>query len=61
LTPESIVSLLEKLKKGEPVKVGPQTGTRKNCDGPLGKTSLFEAPPGPTVTNPRFPAAAGSV
>ena len=58
LTPESVVSLLEKLKKGEHVKVGPQTGTRRNCEGPNGKTSLFEPPTGPTATNPKLPAAA---
>lgn len=41
LTPENIVELLEKLKKGEPVKKGPQTH-RKNCEGPQGRTSLKE-------------------
>jgi len=58
LTPESTVALLEKLKKGQPVKVGPQTGKRKNCDGPQGKTTLFENPPGPIATNPRLPPVA---
>jgi len=57
LTPESMVALLDKLKKGEPVKVGPQTGTRRNCDGPQGKTTLFETPLGPTATNTQLPPA----
>ena len=47
LTPESTVALLETLKAGKTPKVGPQTGGRKNCEGPQGKTTLFAAPAGP--------------
>jgi len=47
LTPESTVALLDTLKAGKAPKVGPQTGGRKNCEGPQGKTSLFSPPAGP--------------
>jgi NADH dehydrogenase (ubiquinone) flavoprotein 2 len=47
LTPESAIAVLEKIRKGEKPKPGPQTGTRRNCEGPQGKTSLFEPPSGP--------------
>lgn len=40
LTPESVITLIEKLKKGEPVKRGPQTH-RNDCEGPQGRTSLI--------------------
>ena len=43
LTPESIVKLLDDLKAGKEVKVGPQNG-RKGCIGVQGKTSLFDEP-----------------
>jgi len=39
LTPTNVVQLLENLKKGEKVKLGPQNH-RKNSEGPLGRTSL---------------------
>ena len=39
LNPTNVVELLEKLKKGEKVKLGPQNH-RKNSEGPLGRTSL---------------------
>lgn len=41
LTPDSLIALLEKLKKGEPVKMGSQTGRQTSCaDG--GPTTLKE-------------------
>ena len=46
LTPESTKALLKDLAEGKKVKVGPQTHQR-NCEGPQGKTTLFEKPPGP--------------
>merc|ERR1719453_2163884 len=46
LTPETTVALLDNLKEGRPVKVGPQNG-RKNSLGPMGRTSLIDPPPGP--------------
>jgi len=53
LTPESVVQMLEKWKKGEPVKPGPQTTSRRNCDGPMGRTTLLDPPvPPPCVTLP---------
>ena len=39
LTPTNIVELLDKLKKGEKVKLGPQN-QRKNSEGPMGRTCL---------------------
>jgi NADH dehydrogenase (ubiquinone) flavoprotein 2 len=46
LTPKSTVEIIEKFRKGEEVKVGPQT-ERKNSIGPMGRTSLneFESKP----------------
>lgn len=41
LTPESIITLVDKLKRGEEVKKGPQTH-RMNSEGPQGRTSLKE-------------------
>ncbi|KAF2070194.1 hypothetical protein CYY_008484 [Polysphondylium violaceum] len=46
LTPESTVNVLNQIAKGEKTKIGPQTH-RKTCEGPQGKTSLFEPPTGP--------------
>lgn len=51
LTPESIVALLDACKAGNPPKMGrwgslPMNG-QVSCEGPLGKTSLKEPPPGP--------------
>lgn len=50
LTKESIVQLLEACKAGNPPKMGkwgslPMNG-QVSCEGPLGKTSLFEVPEG---------------
>jgi NADH dehydrogenase (ubiquinone) flavoprotein 2 len=42
LTPENTIQLLTNLKNGT-AKEGPQT-SQKNCEGPLGKTSLFDKP-----------------
>ena len=51
LTPATTIALLEACKRGEPPVMGkwgslPMNG-QVSCEGPLGKTSLFEAPPGP--------------
>merc|ERR1712070_825150 len=46
LTPENTVTLLDDLKEGRPVKIGPQNG-RKNSLGPIGRTSLMGEPSGP--------------
>ncbi len=51
LTPQTTVELLEACKKGRPPKMGkwgslPMNG-QVSCEGPLGKTTLIEAPPGP--------------
>lgn len=46
LTPETTVTLLDNLKAGKEVTIGPQNG-RKHCLGPMGRTSLTEPPPGP--------------
>ena len=39
LTPDNVIELIEKLKKGEEVKKGPQNH-RLNCEGPQGRTCL---------------------
>jgi len=39
LTPESTIRLLDDLKKGKKVKIGPQNGQR-DCEGPAGQTTL---------------------
>lgn len=39
LTPENIIKLVDDLRAGKEVKVGPQNH-RKNSEGPLGRTSL---------------------
>jgi NADH dehydrogenase (ubiquinone) flavoprotein 2 len=41
LTPESTIKLLEDLRSGRKVHVGPQNG-QKDCEGPQGQTSLKE-------------------
>jgi len=47
LTPATTVKLLEDLKAGNEVKIGPQSH-RLSCEGPVTpKTSLMEPPPGP--------------
>ena len=46
LTPETTVKLLDDLKAGREVIVGPQNG-RKNSLGPMGRTSLTEPPSPP--------------
>jgi NADH dehydrogenase (ubiquinone) flavoprotein 2 len=40
LTPENIALLLEKMKRGEEIKPGPQISERKNAEGPMGRTTL---------------------
>eukprot|EP01113_Clastostelium_recurvatum_P005793 TRINITY_DN1259_c0_g1_i2.p1 TRINITY_DN1259_c0_g1~~TRINITY_DN1259_c0_g1_i2.p1 ORF type:complete len:254 (-),score=47.78 TRINITY_DN1259_c0_g1_i2:35-796(-) len=47
LTPETAVAVLDKLRKGEQPKVGPQIPNRRAADGPMGKTTLLEEPSGP--------------
>eukprot|EP01022_Parablepharisma_sp_SALTPOND_P028599 TRINITY_DN71226_c0_g1_i1.p2 TRINITY_DN71226_c0_g1~~TRINITY_DN71226_c0_g1_i1.p2 ORF type:complete len:258 (-),score=42.31 TRINITY_DN71226_c0_g1_i1:1205-1978(-) len=42
LTPEIMAGLLDKLRKGEDIKPGPQTKGRKNAEGPLGRTTLHD-------------------
>ena len=42
LTPQSVVEVLEKLKRGEKVQPGPQNGQWKAA-GPMGKTTLKDA------------------
>jgi len=46
LTPGNTVQLLDDLKAGNPVKIGPQNGLT-NSEGPMGRTSLTEPPLGP--------------
>lgn len=51
LTPASTIALLEACKQGKPPKMGkwgslPMNG-QVSCEGPKGKTSLFEPPPAP--------------
>jgi len=46
LTPENTVTLLDQLRDGKKVTVGPQNGL-KNCLGPMGRTSLSEPTSGP--------------
>lgn len=48
LTPKTMIELLEACKAGKPPKMGkwgslPMNG-QVSCEGPLGKTSLFEIP-----------------
>jgi len=48
LTPKTIIELLEACKRGEPPAMGkwgslPMNG-QVSCEGPLGKTSLWEVP-----------------
>jgi len=58
LTPETTIALLEACKAGNPPQMGkwgslPMNG-QVSCEGPLGKTSLFEEPVGPKVDADRF-------
>eukprot|EP00308_Calcidiscus_leptoporus_P005644 CAMPEP_0119404010 /NCGR_PEP_ID=MMETSP1334-20130426/143676_1 /TAXON_ID=127549 /ORGANISM="Calcidiscus leptoporus, Strain RCC1130" /LENGTH=276 /DNA_ID=CAMNT_0007427967 /DNA_START=18 /DNA_END=848 /DNA_ORIENTATION=+ len=46
LTPESTIKLLDNLRDGKEVKIGPQNGL-KNSEGPMGRTSLTGPPSGP--------------
>lgn len=46
LTPESTVKLLDDLKAGRPVKIGPQND-RIHSEGPMGRTSLIGPASGP--------------
>jgi NADH dehydrogenase (ubiquinone) flavoprotein 2 len=43
LTPETLTKLVDNLRSGKPLKVGPQNGQRV-AEGIQGKTSLFEEP-----------------
>lgn len=56
LTAQNIVELLEKLKKGETVKLGPQTH-RKNCEGPQGRTTLKNIGTAEKITDRDFESA----
>jgi len=47
LTEETTVKLLEAFGRGETPRPGPQDGKRKAAEGPQGKTTLKEPPPGP--------------
>ena len=58
LTPDSIIELLEACKAGNPPEMGkwgslPMNG-QVSCEGPLGKTSLFEPPVPPKIDASRF-------
>jgi NADH dehydrogenase (ubiquinone) flavoprotein 2 len=58
LTPATMIELLEACKAGNPPKMGkwgslPMNG-QVSCEGPLGKTSLFEIPAPPKVDPDRF-------
>ena len=58
LTPESVVGIVDKLRKGEKPKVGSQI--RDKAEPITGQTTLLEKPPGPycrDLTDP-LPAAA---
>jgi len=46
LTPENVIPLLDNLKAGKPVKIGPQND-RVHSLGPQGRTSLTSPPAGP--------------
>jgi hypothetical protein len=46
LTPANTVKLLDDLKAGRPVKIGPQNH-RKVCEGPMGQTTLLGEVNGP--------------
>ena len=51
LTPASTIALLDACKAGKPPPMGrwgslPMNG-QLSCEGPQGKTSLFDEPPGP--------------
>lgn len=46
LTPESALQVLDHIKAGKTPKIGPQID-RNGCEGPLGRSSLNEPPPGP--------------
>lgn len=58
LTPKTIIELLEACKTGKPPEMGkwgslPMNG-QVSCEGPLGKTSLFDSPVPPKVDPERF-------
>ena len=58
LTPKTTIELLEACKAGNPPKMGkwgslPMNG-QVSCEGPLGKTSLFDEPVAPKVAEGRF-------
>jgi len=47
LTPETARVLIRKLRTGQPVTPGPQSGLRTSCEPAAGLTSLTTPPPGP--------------
>ena len=58
LTPKTMVELINACKAGTPPAMGkwgslPMNG-QASCEGPLGKTSLFDAPVPPAVEEGRF-------
>ena len=58
LSPETTKQLLQAMKQGNPPKMGkwgslPMNG-QVSCEGPLGKTSLFETPTPPKIDPGRF-------
>ena len=59
LTPQTTTKLLDDLKAGNPVTIGPQNGLR-NSEGPLGRTSLTGPASGPYCRDLNPPKAASS-
>jgi NADH dehydrogenase (ubiquinone) flavoprotein 2 len=62
LTPKTTIELLEACKQGKPPVMGkwgslPMNG-QVSCEGPLGKTSLWEVPQPPKVDVERFKGGA---
>merc|ERR1711998_257078 len=49
LTPETAVKVLQILKDGGTPPIGPQNGKQRDCEGPMGKTTLLntDKPPAP--------------
>lgn len=41
MTPKTTIELLDNLRAGRPVKVGPQNG-QQDCEGPDGRTTLHK-------------------
>jgi NADH dehydrogenase (ubiquinone) flavoprotein 2 len=62
LTPASISTVLDNLKTGKEHPIGPQDG-RNTCEGPMGRTTLRDAPAGPycrPLTLPEDPKSPAS-